>query len=1394
MINFLDLKQFKKNLVPVTSAEIFSRPGEWHPDGLFSEKIFGPEESPDRKRNFSYIDLHAEVIHPSAMQLLIRLDKKNVSQIISTEESYSVDKDGKMIPDSDGVTGISGFKELLPKIKFRGGTDAREKFIKKIEESIKAERLFVDIVPVIPPELRPAYEGEGGRWIQDPLNDHYISILRKAVQMKSSPKTGPLFDLLNYEMQKAVIEHDNFIRTIVQKKSGLIRSQLMGKRTDFSGRAVITSGPELKVNEIGIPLRLAVRIFEPFLLHHLLYSGRVDQKTLADEIRKFTGLEMSVETVKAVFKAIHSDEKIPESLRKIIFNAAEVISMNRAVLAKRDPAIQQESVRGFKVKIVEGNTVKLCTLQVGGFNADFDGDTMAIYHPVTNEAQDEIKRKMMRTETGGTANAVTYSLSKEMCAGIYIITKDVRMTKSPIAVTREDLEKATDPYIPVVYKRKNTTMGKAIVNDAFPPDFPFIEKQLKKSDINNLIPQVISKYGEEVAIETFSKLKDIGFKFATIMSPTLTLDNAKMPDSIEQMKKQLEGASTEEADMLLTKMQDMMKDHLKGTGFYDLVESGSAKGWKQPRQMFVAKGLVSDAQGNVLPPIKGSFTTGLTNKEYFAQSAGARRGIIDRVINTGTTGYFARKLAYILASVEIDRQLKDCKTTRTLSVRLNSDLMGRMYGRYVLIDNKPELFRKEDYKAGDVISLRSPMFCESTKICHTCYGKLLDRHRSPYAGILAAQIIGEAGTQTIMRCSDGLVHYKENLVPFVDLFEMGQNYRNENDIEIVDLNDSIKGKDGLVKATTIQRHEPYDSLLFIKTESGHSFVCQKNHPLWIKKNNIHAKYENRFCSLIGDEEYIEYKSTRIPFKTEDNELSEIFASELKKYDSIWIDNTDAMFSESTVKPDISGYVAGIYCAEGCKSGEDRRIKQNLISQVTEGPIKERIFHECLTEYKNIENKEKVTQTKQGINIWDNSRRVNEIILGSYAWEKRLKYDFIKYDKQWLKEFLSGLIDGDGTVFTNSSTCCRIYTTSYYLVQQLNAICIKLGYSFNVCLAPYSEKYNRTRLSFNCDIRFFEDPYLPSEKIRIHNKFVPLKRRRNRTPVKGFDKIRLIKEIHPNAWRYSVYDIKTETSEYLLNGIQNHNTFHTGGAVKIIIKDVINDLINNDPLTSKEVVKRHLQQSENFIYAKKDLQLTFDLNDYPLRNDFQINDEETRISAKGMLARLESEESMFSVILDYPVILHIERMEKVGKIVKLYYKKDATVFETLLETDDTKKQIQYVERLVSGNEILKDADHLFRKFYRVYGPLRNTDIIHFEILLSQCLRDRTNPSLPARLGKKWDPIMINIKQIVFKTSFIQGLAFENINEAIKTGLIIDEPEEPSILEKILTGDLAEVRKK
>lgn len=752
VIKVLDVNKFVKGLRAVTSTELKTRTGEFNPDGLLSEEIFGVEGSIDRSKKMSFIDLNTQIIHPTLYRHIIKLERK-LEKMFSTESSIRINPDGSIVEDDNGITGISAFIDNFTKIKFRDlNSGPRKELIKNLQQTYKQGILFIDKLPVIPPDVRPVYEAEDGKLQVDELNNIYINILRKSFQIKSAGTKGQFFDLLSYGLQLAVNSHNSFIQGKVAKKSGLIRGNMLGKRIDFSGRAVITAGPQLDVNEIGVPLRMAVMVFQPFILNYLIFNKKYPYKNdLEREIESYDKSELSVESLQRVLKAIKNNDSIPKNLYKLIFEATEIIIKGRVVIIKRDPVLHDWGVRGMYPKLVTGNTLQLSTFHTGGFNADFDGDQMALYHPLTKQAQEEVKQKMMRAVAGKNMKSVTFELSKEMKTGIYVMTKPTNSKQSPIEATPENMEKAIDPYIPVTYRNKLTTMGRAIFNSVFPPDFEFINKPVNGSLVNSFIPIIIEKYGEEKAREIFSKLEKLGFKFVTLVAPSFDLRDLEVPPEIDEIKKKLETATPEEGFKLIDQGQEILKKKLEGTGVKDLIDSGASKGWSQPSQILIAKGVTADPKGRVLDPISSSFSDGLKPTEYFKASSGARKGMVDRALNTATTGYLTRKLVYLMNSVEAHPTLNDCGTKRTLRVRLTKDYIKRLSGRYILKGSRVVQFNPDDYKTGDVIELRTPVYCVSKKICHTCYGDLLKRHRTPYVGILAGSSIGERGTQLIMR-------------------------------------------------------------------------------------------------------------------------------------------------------------------------------------------------------------------------------------------------------------------------------------------------------------------------------------------------------------------------------------------------------------------------------------------------------------------------------------------------------------------------------------------------------------------------------------------------------------------------------------------------------------------
>jgi len=380
MIKLLNTKKFSNSLTPVTSAEIFdgsSSVGDFHAKGIYSEIIFGPLESKKRKTTFSYIDLNTQIIHPVMMNVMYRLDRKILSYI-STMKYFEISKSGDLLEVDDGLTGLSNFIKYFPRIKFRGETSDRDRLIALVNKSYKDGNLFIDRLPVIPPFYREIYQDQNGQWTIDELNNIYSIIIRKTLSVKSQSKNGGvLADLLFYGIQKAVDSHYEFIKNKIGKKHGLIRNNLMGKRVDFSGFGVIVTEPSLKSGEIGIPLRLAVSLFEPFILFLLLRDGRYKQDDLSNIFNEYKeGMETTVENIKVILKAIKNDEDVPEKVHNLIKEVCEIIATKRRVIAKRDPVLLPESYQGYKPVIFDGDCIRICPTHVGGHNADFDGDTL----------------------------------------------------------------------------------------------------------------------------------------------------------------------------------------------------------------------------------------------------------------------------------------------------------------------------------------------------------------------------------------------------------------------------------------------------------------------------------------------------------------------------------------------------------------------------------------------------------------------------------------------------------------------------------------------------------------------------------------------------------------------------------------------------------------------------------------------------------------------------------------------------------------------------------------------------------------------------------------------------------------------------------------------------------
>jgi hypothetical protein len=380
---------------------------------------------------------------------------------------------------------------------------------------------------------------------------------------------------------------------------------------------------------------------------------------------------------------------------------------------------------------------------------------MAIYVPMTMEAIEEAKRKMISSESKDSIGQLSDTFEKDIIVGVYALTRDTLSNKEPLVIKNDDELKTLDINLPIKYDGEVTTPGKTIFNQILPPKLrsndPIDKKKLK-----SLMVKIYNMYGEEERskyVDFCQRVAELGAKYYTVQGQTFSLDDLEIPDSIVKIKEQLtKTKDPSEADLLLKKAEKELLAHIKkhNINLDNFVSAGGLKGMSQMRQILVAKGIVQNLDGSV-DIINHSYSDGFDSVEYFKGGRGARSGIIDRVINTSDTGYLSRILVYVLQRVEGDPGVKDCGTKRYLPIKANSDIAKRLHGRYVVNQLGFLTLFDETKHTDKIINLRSPVYCQSPRICSACYGQLLQRNKTHYVGILAGEILGEYFTQNIMR-------------------------------------------------------------------------------------------------------------------------------------------------------------------------------------------------------------------------------------------------------------------------------------------------------------------------------------------------------------------------------------------------------------------------------------------------------------------------------------------------------------------------------------------------------------------------------------------------------------------------------------------------------------------
>ncbi|MEW6161252.1 MAG: DNA-directed RNA polymerase subunit beta', partial [Verrucomicrobiota bacterium] len=699
-----------------------------------------------------------------------------------------------------------------------------------ISSKSRPEWMILTVLPVIPPDLRPLVPLEGGRFATSDLNDLYRRVINRNNRLKNllqlkTPEViirnekrmlqeavDALFD--NGRHGRAVTGAGNrplkSLSDMLKGKSGRFRQNLLGKRVDYSGRSVIVIGPELKLHQCGLPKKMALVLFEPFIIRRLKELGYVH-------------------TVRSAKKMI--ERQSPE-----VWDILEEVTKGHPVLLNRAPTLHRLSIQAFEPVLIEGEAIRIHPLVCTAYNADFDGDQMAVHVPLSVEAQMEARLLMMAPNNifSPSSGKPIMTPTQDITLGCYYLTANPRYggekpdsriklfsskaevvfahmdgavrTHEKIRLANPDLGKKTvygDPEKKVI----ETTVGRVIFSEIWPPELGFPNKVIGKSQIGELIWNCYKHCGHEKTVATLDKLKELGFYEATRAGVSIGIDDMIIPKEkgheIEAAQKQISEVEKQYRKGVITpgerynKVIDiwthctdqianvMLKtlENNHGKREYNpvwlMVDSGARGNRQQVRQLAGVRGLMAKPSGDIIEkPILSNFREGLTVLEYFISTHGARKGLADTALKTADSGYMTRKLVDVAQDVIIRED--DCGTTNGIwvqaiyegedeVVKLSERLIGRFSCDDIVDPQDPkrkivkaneeidEIKAKAIENSGvEKVKIRSVLTCESKHgICIACYGRNLATgglvKLGEAVGIIAAQSIGEPGTQLTMR-------------------------------------------------------------------------------------------------------------------------------------------------------------------------------------------------------------------------------------------------------------------------------------------------------------------------------------------------------------------------------------------------------------------------------------------------------------------------------------------------------------------------------------------------------------------------------------------------------------------------------------------------------------------
>ncbi len=721
---------------------------------------------------------------------------------------------------------LSKLKDELEEVVTRAPAAEKIKIEKRLalirsfmSANIRPEWMFLTTLPVIPPGLRPMVALEGGRHATSDVNDLYRRVINRNNRLKKLVDINAPEVILRNEkriLQEAVdalidnsIRHGNTMYSAMSTaqrrplkslsdylkgKQGYFRQNLLGKRVDYSGRSVIVVGPELHLDQCGLPKHMALELFRPFVIAELL------KRELAFNIR---GAGRLIE------------DSIPE-----VWAILEEVIRDKHVLLNRAPTLHRQGIQAFRPVLIEGNAIRVHPLVCPAFNADFDGDQMAVHVPLSKEAQHEAQEFMSASKNvlkPGNGDPVVATKLLDIALGCYWMTKVVQKGKgegkyfaspndaitahdfglvdlrSPIKVLPSDSLK----YSAFSGKAFETTVGRLLFNSVLPKDFPYINEEMKKNSLLRLTDDLIERYGLSEVPLILDKVKDFGFRYATRSGVTWSMGELRLPTEKKEIvararKKEAEILtqfnegllSDEEKHRMVievwhkakSEVEKLIPDTLDPLGsVHDLVVSGARGSMGQLTQMAGMRGLMMNTKGETIEfPVVAGMKEGLTPIEYFITTHGARKGLSDTALNTAKAGYLTRRLFDVAQNAVVTED--DCgtkegimisnKSASGIEIPLAKNIMGRTLALEVTLPDGTRFSKNHLITGADArtieaagigsVTVRSPMNCKTLfGICQKCYGADLTTNQlielGEAVGTIAAQAIGEPGTQLTMR-------------------------------------------------------------------------------------------------------------------------------------------------------------------------------------------------------------------------------------------------------------------------------------------------------------------------------------------------------------------------------------------------------------------------------------------------------------------------------------------------------------------------------------------------------------------------------------------------------------------------------------------------------------------